>query len=352
MKSYQIRDLAEILKSKEGPLDVLRDLLKGICTRFPADPEEASSDYVRVSCPWEESGSVCVSLEGFELLEIAEGAMGSTEQHLQLAVVNKLYEPTLSYLASRLLRQRDKDVKSKIIIRQEIYLLDISEVSSFSSIMQNCQAVDLQCLCIDFVDIEESKQGWTMIKEALSRHALACIETHSKKNVANARREDLRAIWECVTDSWKWFGSALVFEKKRGAEGLAELERFLDLTDAEWATRKAKAGSVRSSNFFVNGHQVIEEDVSVWYDEGPTPFDHLGAELVVLDLEGAQVELQMLEPGWSGLRNAFQHAVLFHPAFGPGGDQEQEEGVDQQENANGNIGAMNMIQIEVIRLNI
>ena len=42
----------------------------------------------------------------------------------------------------------------------------------------------------------------------------------------------------------------------------------------------------------------------------------------------------MLEPGWPGLRNALQHAVLFHPAFGPGGDQEQEEKeeeVDQQE---------------------
>ena len=143
-----------------------------------------------------------------------------------------------------------------------------------------------------------------------------------------------------------------MFEKKRGAEGLAALERFLDLTDAEWATRRAKATSVRSSNFFVNGQQVAEEDVSAWYDEGPTPFDHLGAELVVFELEGAQVELQMLEPGWPGLRNTFQHAVLFHPAFGPGGDQEQEQEVDQQENANGNIGAMKMIQIEAIRLNI
>ena len=339
MKSYQIRDLAEILKSKEGPLDVLRDLLEGICTRFPAVPEEASSAYVRVSCPWEESGSVCVSLEGFEFLEIAEGAMGSTEQHLQLAVVNKLWKPTLSSLASRLLRQRDKDVKSKIIIRQEIYLLDISEVSSFSSIMQNCQAVDLQCLCVDFVDIEDLKEGWTMIKGALSRHALACIETYSKKNGATARREDLRAIWEWVTDSWEFVyerldlprmfarsSRTLMFEKKRGAEGLAALERFLDLTDAEWATRRAKAESVRSSNFFVNGHQVAEEDASVWYDEGPTPFDHLGAELVVFELEGAQVELQMLEPGWLGLKRAFQHAVLFHPAFGPGGDQEQDGG--------------------------
>ena len=110
----------EILKSKERPLDIFRDLLKGICTMFAADPEEASSEYVLVSCPWEESGSVCVSLEGFELLEIAEGAMGSSEQHLQLALVHDLhFRSTLSSLASRLLRQRDKDVKSKIIIRNE-----------------------------------------------------------------------------------------------------------------------------------------------------------------------------------------------------------------------------------------
>ena len=345
---------------------VLRDLLKGMCTRFPADPEEASSDYVRVSCPWEESGSVCVSLQGFKLLEIAEGALGSTEQHLELAVVNKLWtwrdqSSTLSSLASRLLRQRDKGVESKIIIRNEIDLLDNSEVSSFSSMMQNCQAVDLQFLSLTFVDIEE--EGWTMIKEALSRHALACLEICFKQSVATARREDLRAIWECVTDSWEFYHESfnwwvtrsrgtLVFEKKRGAEaeGLAALERFLDLTAAEWATRRAKARSVRCSNFFVNGQQVVEENV--WYDEGPTPFDHLGAELVIFELEGEQVKLQMLEPGWPGLRNAFQHAVLFHPAFGPGGDQEQEQEVDQQENANGNIGAMKMIQIEAIRLNI
>ena len=107
-----------------------------------------------------------------------------------------------------------------------------------------------------------------MIKEALSRHALACLKTCFKQNVATARREDLRAIWECVTDSWEfshenfnWLVAPLVFEKKRGAEGLAALERFLDLTDAEWATRRAKARRVRSSNFFVNGQQVAEDRV-------------------------------------------------------------------------------------------
>ena len=133
----------------------------------------------------------------------------------------------------------------------------------------------------------------------------------------------------------------MVFEKRRGAEGLAALERFLDMTNEEWVARRGKAQSVRSSHLFVNGQQVLA-----------TPYDHLGAELVVFEVDKVLVEMQMLEPGWPGLRNAFQHAVLFHPAFGPGGDQEQEQEADQQENANGNIGAMKMIQIEAIRLNI
>ena len=67
-----------------------------------------------------------------------------------------------------------------------------------------------------------------------------------------------------------------------------------------------------------------------------SPYDHLGAELVVFEVDKVLVEMQMLEPGWPGLRNAFQQAVLFHPAF----DQKKQEGeVDQKENVyDGNIG--------------
>ena len=53
------------------------------------------------------------------------------------------------------------------------------------------------------------------------------------------------------------------------------------------------------------------------------------------ELERLRVEMQMLEPGWPGLRNAFQQVVLFHPAF----DQKKQEGeVDEREMANGDIG--------------
>ena len=136
-----------------------------------------------------------------------------------------------------------------------------------------------------------------------------------------------------------------MFEKRRGAEGLAALERFLDMANGEWVARKGKAQSIRSSHFFVNRQQVLAEDIivpghedseaGVNEEKEATPYDHLGAELVVFEVDKVLVEMQMLEPGWPGLRNAFQQVVLFHPAF----DQKKQEGeVDQKEMANGDIG--------------
>ena len=264
----------EILKSKERPLDIFRDLLKGICTMFAADPEE---EYVLVSCPWEESGSVCVSPgRGFALLEIAEATMESAEQLLELVVVD--YYFPLSLLASRLKRQKDRGLLAKFIVRKGITIRFKGDVSSFSSVVQHCQEVDLQCLEV-VRDLEQ--EGWTTLRGALSAPscALACLETLSKGTMTSARREDLRAIWECVTLSWNvpaerlgGLGGSLVFEKSRGGEGLAALERFLDMTNGEWVARRGKAQSVRSSHLFVNGQQVLAEDVIVPGHEDSEPF--------------------------------------------------------------------------------
>ena len=301
----------------------------------------------------EESGSVCVSPgRGFALLEIAEATMESAEQLLELVVVD--YYFPLPLLASRLKRQRDRGLLSKFIIRKRITVMFIRDLSSFSSVVQHCQEVDLQCLEI-VRDL--GQKGWTTLRGALSAPscALACLEMLSKETMTFARREDLRAIWECVTLSWRFpaerlggLGGSLVFEKRRGAEGLAALERFLDMTNGEWVARRGKAQAVRSSHLFVNGQQVLAEDVvvpghedsedseaGVNEEEEATPYDHLAAELVVFEVDKVLVEMQMLEPGWPGLRNAFQQVVLFHPAF----DQRKQEGeVDQREMANGYTG--------------
>ena len=104
--------------------------------------------------------------------------------------------------------------------------------------------------------------------------------------------------------------SLLHFEKHRGDEGLAALERFLDLTHEEWmARRSAMLNVLWLQNMFVNGQQL-------------QVVDGLGMEKVVLHLEQKRVEMQMLEPGRRGLILALQRAMLFHPAFGPQPDEE------------------------------
>ena len=96
-------------------------------------------------------------------------------------------------------------------------------------------------------------------------------------------------------------------------------------------------GFFRDSNrLLVDGGDSEDSEADVNEEKEASPYDHLGAELVVFEVDKVVVEMQMLEPGWPGLRNAFQQVVLFHPAF----DQKKQEGeVDQKENVyDGNIG--------------
>ena len=84
---------------------LLRDLLNEICKRFPAeDSSSQDGKFVRVSCTWgsQEFSAFKVSTDGFLMLEAAEGAMGSTEQNLELVVVKNLVGPLLSAVGSRL----------------------------------------------------------------------------------------------------------------------------------------------------------------------------------------------------------------------------------------------------------
>ena len=129
-------------------------------------------------------------------------------------------------------------------------------------------------------------------------HDIPHIDTCFKINLASARREDLRAIWECLSHSWKSSRDQLEFKKHRGEEGWKAFERFLDLTDEEreLRTRKRK---------------------TLGLDPHVHPIDNLGAGPVVLHLGDTEVEMQMEEPGRQGFKDALQQVQLFHPAFGP-----------------------------------
>ena len=105
---FQVLDLVELLKSKKEPWDLFRELLNEICKKFPAEDTSKNGTFVKLSWSWgsQESNSVSVSLKGFLFLEAAEAAMKSTEQKLELVVVEDLRFQLLSAVGSRLARQQ------------------------------------------------------------------------------------------------------------------------------------------------------------------------------------------------------------------------------------------------------
>ena len=317
----QVADLVEILKSKEEPWDLFRDLLKEICKGFPAMDSSQDGVFVRVSCPWDESNAVSVSVDGFILLEAAEAAMESTEQNLELFVVDLLNTHLLAALGSRLARQQGKGVETRVVVHERILCLNDECANALSSVMQHCSELDLRGHLE--VDRDIRKGGWTALREALSwrLHDIPHLDTGCKSFVASARREDLRAIWECISLSWKFRGEiptvsspnrgTLVFEKQRGEEGLAALERFVDLTQEEWTVRKRARVAIRREHMSIN--------------EQPIHHPFAFPLLIVVKVGEVEVEVQMQEPGSRGLNMALQQAMLFHPAFGPQPELDREE---------------------------
>merc|ERR1719370_1638667 len=136
-----VLDIVELLKTREDPLPHLLDL---ICERFP--PRRRSTDplltesreSVRVSCS--RHGSRLVGTIGFQLLEAAEAALGTTEQSLELVEVAFLGDHLLAAVASRLARQQST-IDTRVRVRRDIICKNQGDGIAISSLMQNCRSV-------------------------------------------------------------------------------------------------------------------------------------------------------------------------------------------------------------------
>ena len=263
-------------------MDLFRDLLNLICERFPAEDSSQDGTYVRVSCSSHEANAVSVSPYGFLLLEAAEGLMGSTEQNLELVVVDNLSDHLLSAVSSRMARQQGIDVDTKVVVRKNIQCQGVESASAISSLMQNCRRMELRGNLQVPKDIRG--EGWAALREALSwkLHDIPHLDTGRKSYMASASREDLRAIWECLSLSWKFMEDHEAFAKQRGEEGWSALEQFLDLTNDEWRTAKRAMGGQQAQVMFVNGHQ---------FD---FPLDNMGQ---MAFMQQAGIVMALLAPG-------------------------------------------------------
>ena len=234
----KVMPLVEILKMIEDPNLRLLDLLHIICERFPSVdrddvPVMAPSlpGIIRVSCSCEQT-SHSVSPFGFLLLEAVEGVMETTEQKVEEVVVRVLDEFLMSALESRLFRQQDLadpwgtpvGLETKVDASRLDCNNSRESAEVISTLMQYCQSIEVHGQLFIWADI--GIEGWAALGSALSENFVNLIVSY-KKSTASARRDDLRALWECATHGW----GVLLGENRLHLQLFEEwdlFERFLD----------------------------------------------------------------------------------------------------------------------------
>ena len=154
--------------------------------------------------------------------------------------MNCLGDHLLAAVASRLARQQNTS-DTRVLVRMEITCTNQDEAIAISSLMQNCKSVQIDRSVSVPRDI--GRDGWAALSEALSwrLHDVPYLHTGLKSFMASAERKDLRAIWECLSVSWKISRSDRTFVMFWKADevldpeaGWQRLEQFLELTDRQW----------------------------------------------------------------------------------------------------------------------
>ena len=225
--------LVDILKMMEDPNLLLLDILHVICESFPPvdrDVDLNGPEFIQMSCTCKHtSHTVCPY--GFLLLERVEGVLGTTEQKVEKVVVRVLMDLELAALESRVFRQQDLvdpwGTPMGLDVKVEVSSLACNSKESaeaISTLMEYCKSVDVREALITVVDI--GMEGWAALEKALSQNFVNRIVSY-KVSLTNARREDLRAIWECATYGW------VVLMEDNTAEVFGEWDLFEEFLDGE-----------------------------------------------------------------------------------------------------------------------
>ena len=124
--------------------------------------------------------------------------MGTTKHLVEQVVMDDLEEPELMALQTRLLRQQDLGVDTRVDVSMLI-VNTMESARAMSTLMQHCHRVIVQEDL--FIEADIGKEGWAALAEALYGKGVDFIS--SNNCLTSARREDLRAIWGCGVSSWE-----------------------------------------------------------------------------------------------------------------------------------------------------
>ena len=240
-------DLLRMMKGQKSPE---RDLLNLICERF-SSKKRSKSQYVILRCCSKQTKRV--SPLGFVLLEMVEGALGSTCQQVKKIRMDgwsgsgQLQQDWLSSLSTRASRQRGSVQRLDI----GVIMVNDKNLDEFINLMNHSQFVTIASLQI--CDYFQVQSDWSKLRRALNDKVMLFQVAAHREDLVKAQREDLRAIWnytftdlEDTLGNWcvAWYISDhpkhgeifgdVTFEKNIGESEWERLEKFLDMSKEEY----------------------------------------------------------------------------------------------------------------------
>ena len=194
-----------VLKMVKDPKILLQELLDMICERFERIPWPnwgADDDYISMSCSRHPSDHQ-VGLEGFQLLELVEGIMGTSLQQVKEVVDEGINDSHQKYdlaLAARLSRQKEQILR----LQWQMAMLG-TEISSKTrldaTILQKSLEWDIEDIFLG--DMGEEEWAWFSKGMQRNENRVSTILV-SKQIIIKSKKEDLKTVWDATNDSGHW----------------------------------------------------------------------------------------------------------------------------------------------------
>ena len=249
-----------LLAQLDSPQPLLLQLLHVICAEHKYVKGRWEDSAIRISCPTHTYHSV--SPNGFILLEDCEGAVGSMEQRIRKIELMIDYDgrsdlsnsnTLLLALVSRVTRQlvavetlRWYGPGFGVVPKPKLNVSSKDHAVALNALLQRCDRL----LNVGTVHVygELEMEGWEALAKALQKHPCHAEGIISRKEwMLQARREDLRTIWEAMPggkngtpSTWVVEGRektrrftkapavGLKAERQKGKKAWKELLKFLD----------------------------------------------------------------------------------------------------------------------------
>lgn len=235
---WEVGDLLKILQMMEDPEPLIPELLDMICERFSQEKTEETywpeQVKVLVSCS-RHPGDHLVSCGGFQLLELVEGATGTTLQKAKevedVGGSIGVSDDFTRALASRIKRQKQP------LQRFFSELVYVHKTDIYSTLLQNSTEWDISRILIAD-QFGEPEFSWLADGIQRNRGVIQKIEI-DECLLFKSKKANFKAIWEGMADdgSWVFDFSGWVIEKEWREDvdiGWEKIEKFVNMGEKKW----------------------------------------------------------------------------------------------------------------------